>query len=142
MAKVSDVLQLDMEVDVVVIGKDERGNFKVSRKPLLPDRSNSEIHRIKGGKAVRQSQIDESHESIIEVGQVYKGRIVSIKDYGAFVELPTGEQSLLHISQVAHGRTEKIEDVFSIDMEVDVAIIGKDHRGKFVLSRKSLLPVV
>ena len=74
-----------------------------------------------------------------EVGETYKGKIVSIKDFGAFVEIAPGTDGLLHISEIDWKRIDKVTDVFKEGDMVDVKVIGFD-RGKMKLSRKALLP--
>lgn len=70
-----------------------------------------------------------------EVGEVYTGRVVSIQPFGAFVNLLPGKDGLLHISRVAQGRVEKVEDVLNIGDEVEVTVIEVDDRGKISLDR-------
>ncbi len=70
-----------------------------------------------------------------EIGEVYEGRVVSIQPFGAFVELVPGKDGLLHISRVAQGRVEKVEDVLNVGDEVKVQIMDIDERGKVSLDR-------
>ncbi|MBR3313308.1 MAG: polyribonucleotide nucleotidyltransferase [Atopobiaceae bacterium] len=70
-----------------------------------------------------------------EVGEEYNGRIVGIQPFGAFVELLPGKDGLLHISRMAKGRVEKVEDVLSIGDEVHVRVIEVDEKGKVSLDR-------
>ncbi len=70
-----------------------------------------------------------------EIGEHYTGRVVSIMPFGAFVELIPGKDGLLHISRVAKGRVEKVEDVLEVGDEVEVEIIDVDDRGKVSLDR-------
>jgi polyribonucleotide nucleotidyltransferase len=70
-----------------------------------------------------------------EIGEKYKGRVVSIQAFGAFIELIPGKDGLLHISRVAKGRVEKVEDVLAVGDEVEVEIIDVDDRGKVSLDR-------
>ena len=65
-----------------------------------------------------------------EVGEEYTGRVVSIQPFGAFVNLLPGKDGLLHISRVAQGRVEKVEDVLNVGDEVKVKVIEIDDRGK------------
>jgi len=75
----------------------------------------------------------------VEVGKVYTGRVVSIVDFGAFIEVLPGREGLLHISEVAPQRIRKVEDVLKLGEEVEVKVIDMDNSGKFKLSRKALL---
>jgi polyribonucleotide nucleotidyltransferase len=70
-----------------------------------------------------------------EIGEKYHGRVVSIQPFGAFVELFPGKDGLLHISRVAKGRVDKVEDVLSIGDEIEVEIIDLDDKGKVSLGR-------
>ena len=70
-----------------------------------------------------------------EIGEEYHGRVVSIQAFGAFVELIPGKDGLLHISRVAQGRVDKVEDVLNVGDEVHVKIIDIDDRGKVSLDR-------
>lgn len=75
----------------------------------------------------------------VEVGKVYKGRVVSIVDFGAFVEVLPGKEGLLHISEIDNKRTNRVEDVLSMGQEVEVKVIDMENNGKFRLSRRALL---
>ncbi|WP_307739101.1 polyribonucleotide nucleotidyltransferase [uncultured Parolsenella sp.] len=70
-----------------------------------------------------------------EVGEEYTGRVVGIQPFGAFVELLPGKDGLLHISRVAQGRVDKVEDVLSVGDEVKVKVIEVDEKGKISLDR-------
>ena len=70
-----------------------------------------------------------------EVGEEYTGRVVGIQPFGAFVELLPGKDGLLHISRVAQGRVDKVEDVLSIGDEVKVKVLEVDEKGKISLDR-------
>ena len=70
-----------------------------------------------------------------EVGAEYTGRVVGIKPYGAFVELQPGKDGLLHVSRVAEGRVDKVEDVLNIGDEVRVKVLEVDEEGKISLDR-------
>ena len=76
-----------------------------------------------------------------EVGEVYHGKVVSILEFGAFVEILPGKEGLLHISELDWGKTDKVEDVLNIGDEVDVKLLEIDEKtGKMRLSRRALLP--
>ncbi len=70
-----------------------------------------------------------------EVGEEYTGRVVGIQPFGAFVELLPGKDGLLHISRVAQGRVDKVEDVLNIGDEVKVCVLEVDEKGKISLDR-------
>lgn len=70
-----------------------------------------------------------------EVGEVYDGEVVGIKDFGAFVRLTPGKDGLLHISRMANGRVGKVEDVLNIGDIVKVEVIEVSDNGKISLDR-------
>lgn len=73
-------------------------------------------------------------------GNVYKGTVVGVKDFGAFVALPGSDvHALLHVSEVATERIRSVEDVLSMGQEVDVEFVGRDNRGGLRVSRKAVL---
>ena len=76
----------------------------------------------------------------VEIGQIYTGKVVSVQDFGCFVELWEGCEGFLHVSQIAHERVEKPSDVLSVGDEVIVKATGYDKKGKLNLSRKEALP--
>jgi len=76
-----------------------------------------------------------------EVGKTYQGKVKSIMNFGAFIEILPGKEGLLHISEIDWKRIEKVEDVLKEGDELEVKIIEMDQRnGKMKLSRKVLLP--
>jgi polyribonucleotide nucleotidyltransferase len=76
-----------------------------------------------------------------EIGKNYKGTVKRIEPYGAFVEIMPGQDGLLHISEMAHGRVGQVTDVMQIGDEVEVQVVGiEPDSGKIRLSRKPLLP--
>lgn len=75
-----------------------------------------------------------------EVGEVYLGKVTRIMNFGAFAEFSNGKEGLIHISQIAHERVNKVEDVLKIGDEVMVKIMEIDEKGRVNLSRKALLP--
>ena len=77
-----------------------------------------------------------------EVGEVYDGEVVGIKDFGAFVRLTPGKDGLLHISRMANGRVGKVEDVLNIGDIVKVEVIEVSDSGKISLDRVDKLDVV
>jgi polyribonucleotide nucleotidyltransferase len=74
-----------------------------------------------------------------EVGMIYEGPVKSTTAFGAFVEIMPGTEGLLHISELAHGRVEKTEDVVKKGDVVRVKLLSMDDRGRMKLSRKALL---
>jgi polyribonucleotide nucleotidyltransferase len=75
----------------------------------------------------------------IEVGQTYQGRVVSVKEFGAFVEVFPGRDGLVHISELADFRVKRTEDVAKVGDMIWVKCIGIDDKGRVKLSRKAAL---
>ncbi|MBR6875832.1 MAG: S1 RNA-binding domain-containing protein [Bacteroidales bacterium] len=77
--------------------------------------------------------------AVPEVGTVYHGKVVSILEFGAFIEILPGKEGLLHVSEIAWNKTEKVEDVLSVGDEVDVKLLEIDAKtGKMRLSMRAL----
>ncbi len=74
-----------------------------------------------------------------EVGAIYKGKVVRIMNFGAFVEIAPGKDGLVHISKLDKTRVEKVEDVVSIGDQILVKVLGIDDQGRINLSRKDAL---
>jgi polyribonucleotide nucleotidyltransferase len=72
----------------------------------------------------------------VEVGKLYHGAVVGIKEFGAFIELLPGKDGLLHISEMADHRVNRVEDVMKMGDMVWVKVVGIDDRGRVKLSRK------
>ena len=105
----------------------------------------------KGGETIQKIQketgttitIDEQlvHGIIAvpEVGKTYHGKVVSILEFGAFVEILPGKEGLLHVSEIAWTKTDKVEDVLHVGDEVDVKLLEIDPKtGKMRLSMRAL----
>jgi polyribonucleotide nucleotidyltransferase len=76
----------------------------------------------------------------MEIGRVYSGKVAKIMDFGAFVDFPSGESGLVHISQLANERVNNVRDVVKEGDEILVKVIGIDSKtGKIRLSRKEAL---
>jgi len=74
-----------------------------------------------------------------EVGKIYRGKVVTIKDFGAFVEFLPGKDGLVHISELANFRVKKTEDIVKIGDEIWVKVLGVDEKGRVRLSRKAAM---
>ena len=75
----------------------------------------------------------------VEVGQIYLGKVKRIEKFGAFVEIFSGKDGLLHISEIAEERIKKVEDVLKIGDEILVKVLEIDNQGRVNLSRKAVL---
>ena len=73
-----------------------------------------------------------------EDGQILEGEVISIKDFGAFIEFAPGKEGLVHISKVAHNRINRVEDVLTLGDHVKVKCLGKDRMGRFSFSIKDV----
>ena len=75
-----------------------------------------------------------------EVGAVYKGTVSRVADFGAFIEIMPGTDGLLHVSEMAHHRVDKVTDVMKEGDAVEVKVLSMDRDGKIRLTRRELLP--
>jgi len=74
----------------------------------------------------------------IEVGTIYTGKVSRILNFGAMVEILPGKEGLVHVSELAENRVEKVEDVVKLGDEITVKVIEVDHMGRINLSRKAM----
>ena len=75
----------------------------------------------------------------VKVGRIYRGRVTSIKDFGAFIEVTPGLDGLCHISELSDGYVQKVSDVCRVGDEMNVKVILVDETGRIKLSRKQVL---
>jgi len=96
------------------------------------------------GRAEEAKKRIEAITAEVEVGKVYEGPVTKILDFGALVNVLPGKDGLLHISQIAHERVEKVSDYLSEGQVVKVKVLETDDKGRIKLSMKALLdkPVV
>jgi polyribonucleotide nucleotidyltransferase len=92
-----------------------------------------------GAKAELAKQRIAEITAEVEIGKVYEGPIVKILDFGALVNLLPGKDGLLHISQIAHQRVEKVTDFLSEGQIVKVKVLETDEKGRIKLSMKALI---
>ncbi|MDO5708031.1 MAG: polyribonucleotide nucleotidyltransferase [Andreesenia angusta] len=90
-----------------------------------------------GGKLAEKMIQDIIKE--VEVGEIYLGKVTRIVNFGAFVDILNGKEGLLHISNIANERINKVEDVLSVGDEVLVKVTEIDKQGRINISRKALL---
>jgi len=74
-----------------------------------------------------------------EVGKIYRGKVVTIKEFGAFVEFLPGKDGLVHISELANFRVKKTEDIVKLGDDITVKCLGVDEKGRVRLSRKAAM---
>ena len=93
---------------------------------------------------VDQKGMDQAIEMIkiittdFEEGQIFKGKVVSIKEFGAFIEFAPGKEGMVHISKIAKERVEHVEDYLTLGDEVTVVCLGKDKMGRISFSMKDV----
>ncbi len=73
-----------------------------------------------------------------EEGQIFKVKIVSIKEFGAFVEFAPGKEGMIHISKISKDRINRVEDVLTLGDKVTVVCLGKDKMGRISFSMKDV----
>jgi polyribonucleotide nucleotidyltransferase len=125
--KIIQQIQADTKATIAIEEIDEVGHVEIS----APDKDSIEaaVARIQAIVAVP------------EVGDIYKGKVKSIVQFGAFVEILPGKEGLLHVSEIDWKRIEKTEDILKVGDIVEVKLLEIDQRsGKLRLSRKALLP--
>ena len=73
-----------------------------------------------------------------EAGMVLKGKVVSIKEFGAFIEFAPGKEGMVHISKISRERIKQVEDVLTLGDVVKVVCLGKDKMGRLSFSMKDV----
>jgi len=81
----------------------------------------------------------EKMTSEIEVGKTYRGRVVSIKEFGCFIEVFPGQDGLCHISELANFRVKQVEDIVKMGDDITVKCVGIDEKGRVRLSRRAAM---
>jgi polyribonucleotide nucleotidyltransferase len=74
-----------------------------------------------------------------EIGKIYRGKVVTIKEFGAFVEFLPGRDGLVHISELANFRVKQTEDIVKLGDEIWVKCLGVDEKGRVKLSRRAAM---
>jgi polyribonucleotide nucleotidyltransferase len=105
----------------------------------IEDDGSVHIYATNGESMARAKEIISGMTREIEIGQTYQGRVVSTKEFGAFVEVFPGKDGLVHISELADFRVKRTEDVAKVGDIVWVKCIGIDDKGRVKLSRKAAL---
>ena len=90
-----------------------------------------------GMKIARDAIMGQTAE--VEVGKIYRGKVVTIKDFGCFVEFLPGKDGLCHISELANFRVKQTEDIVKLGDEIWVKCLGVDEKGRVRLSRKAAM---
>ena len=105
----------------------------------IEDDGSVHIYSSNGDSLRRAKEIITGMIKEIEVGEMYQGTVVTIKEFGCFVEVMPGKDGLVHISELADFRVNKVEDVVKVGDSIWVKCIGVDDRGKVKLSRKAAM---
>ncbi len=139
------MLQTKIPADKIreVIGSGGKTIQKISAdcdvKIDISDDGNVFISGIDAANSNKALQIVETIANGPEVGAIYRGKVVRIMDFGAFVEIVPGVDGLVHISKLDKSRVEKVEDIVSIGDEIVVKVTEIDRQGRINLSRKDAL---
>ena len=105
----------------------------------IEDDGTISIAAVEAEAAEKAIQIITNLTKEVEAGEVYMGKVTRLMNFGAFVEVLPGKEGLVHISQLARERVEKVEDVVNVGDEIMVKVIEIDDKGRINLSRKELL---
>ncbi len=105
----------------------------------IEDDGSVHIYATSGESMARAKEIIGGMTKEIEIGQTYQGRVVTIKEFGCFVEVFPGKDGLVHISELADFRVKRTEDVVKVGDMIWVKCIGIDDKGRVKLSRKAAL---
>jgi polyribonucleotide nucleotidyltransferase len=105
----------------------------------IDDDGTVKIYSSNPDAMARAKEIIEGMTGDIEVGKIYRGRTVTLKEFGAFVEVMPGKDGLVHISEWSDARVNRMEDVAKVGEEVWVKCIGIDDKGRCKLSRKAAM---
>jgi polyribonucleotide nucleotidyltransferase len=105
----------------------------------IEDDGSIHIYSNNGESLKRAKEIINGMTKEISIGEIYQGTVVSIKEFGAFVEVLPGKDGLVHISELADFRVNKVEDVVKMGDAIWVKCIGVDDKGRVKLSRKAVL---
>jgi polyribonucleotide nucleotidyltransferase len=105
----------------------------------IEDDGSVHIYSNNGESLARAKQIIEGMTKEIGVGEMYQGRVVTIKEFGAFVEVLPGKDGMVHISELADFRVNRVEDVIKVGELIWVKCIGVDEKGRVKLSRRAAM---
>ena len=135
-------LQIDPEKIGEVVG--QRGktiNEIIARTDVKIDITDDGKVSVCGTDAAMMDKAVEMIKIIttdFEAGQVFKGVVVSIKEFGAFVEFAPGKEGMVHISKISKERINRVEDVLTLGDKVTVVCLGKDKMGRMSFSMKDV----
>ena len=105
----------------------------------IEDDGSIHIYSNNGESLKRAKEIINGMTKEISIGEIYQGTVVSIKEFGAFVEVLPGKDGLVHISELADFRVNKVEDVVKMGDSIWVKCVGVDDKGRVKLSRRAAM---
>jgi len=97
------------------------------------------IAAIDGDAGLRAKGEVEALGAEIKVGTIYEGEVVSIKDFGAFIEIAPGTDGMCHISELTDGYVKSVSDEIKIGERIKVKVINVDDTGRIKLSRRAAM---
>lgn len=97
------------------------------------------ITAVEAAGGIEAQKIIENLTKEVQAGEIYEGTVVRLMDFGAFVEILPGKDGLVHISELAHNRVEKVGDVVKLGDKVQVKVKEIDDKGRINLSMKALI---
>jgi polyribonucleotide nucleotidyltransferase len=124
--KVIQTLQKETDTEIWVEEDDERGKGMITITANDLSKAKAAQERIKG------------IVGHLEEGATYTGKVKTIKEYGAFVEIVPGKDGLLHVSEISNEHVDNVEDKLSVGDEIQVKLLKVEHGGKLRLSMKAL----
>lgn len=135
-------LQIDPERIGDVVG--QRGktiNEIIARTGVKIDITDDGMVSICGTDKEMMAKAEDMVKIIVtdfEAGQIFRGKVVSIKEFGAFLEFAPGKEGMVHISKIARERINRVEDVLTLGDVVNVVCLGKDKMGRISFSMKDV----
>lgn len=139
-----DTIKIDVDKIKVVIGKGGETIDKIIEetgvKIDIDEDGNVSIFSLDQAAIDRAKEIIAGLVREAKVGEVYRGKVVRIEKFGAFVNLFDKTDALVHISEISWTRTANVADVLEVGEEVDVKVIKVDDKGRVDASMKALLP--
>ena len=137
---------ISMQIDPDKIGDvvGQRGktiNEIIARTGVKIDITDDGMVSICGTDKEMMAKAQEMVQMIVtdfEEGQIFKGKVVSIKEFGAFIEFAPGKEGMVHISKIAKERVERVEDYLTLGDVVTVVCLGKDKMGRISFSMKDV----
>ena len=136
-------LQIDPEKIGLVIGPGGKTIRSIQEETGatidIEDDGTVYIASASGPSAQKAQEMVEALVEEAQVGKIYRGRVVRTTDYGAFVQILSNQDGMVHISQLDSGHVQRVEDVVHVGDEIMVMVIDIDREGKIRLSRRAVL---